>query len=59
MIVKILEVGPTEIKYKKWSYLDGPTFVTNKSEISKIKYANGETEFFSNNSISTSNQKNK
>lgn len=57
VIVKILEVGPTEIKYKKWSYLDGPTFVTNISDISKIKYANGETESFSNNSTPSSDQK--
>jgi hypothetical protein len=24
---KILEVTPTEVKYKKLNYLDGPTFV--------------------------------
>ncbi len=48
LIVKIIEVSSSDIKYKKWDYLDGPTFVINRSEISKIKYANGETDIISN-----------
>ena len=43
---KILEVTPTEVKYKKMNYLDGPTFIILKSEISKITYGNGDVESF-------------
>lgn len=50
LIVKIIEVTSSDIRYKKWSYLDGPTFVINRAEISKIKYANGETDIISNHS---------
>ena len=48
LIVKIIEISSTDVRYKKWSYLDGPTFVINRSEILKIKYANGETDIISN-----------
>ncbi|MCW3070940.1 MAG: hypothetical protein JWO44_830 [Bacteroidetes bacterium] len=41
---KITEVGPLEIKYKKFSFQDGPTYVENRSEISYIKYSNGIKE---------------
>ena len=43
---KILEVTPTEVKYKKQNYLDGPTFVIYKSDISTITYGNGDVESF-------------
>lgn len=43
---KILEVTPTEVKYKKMNYLDGPTFVTYKSDIRTITYGNGDVESF-------------
>ena len=39
---KILEVSDTEVRYKKTSNMDGPTFVMSTSEISSILYANGE-----------------
>lgn len=43
---KILEVTPTEVKYKKLNYLDGPTFVIHKSDIRTITYGNGDVESF-------------
>ena len=43
---KVLEVTPTEVKYKKISNLEGPTFVIYKSEINTIVYENGEVESF-------------
>ncbi len=43
---KILEVTPTEVKYKKMNYLDGPTFVIRKSDIRTITYGNGDVESF-------------
>lgn len=41
---KITEVGPTEVRYKKASNPDGPTFVLNASDINTILYANGEVQ---------------
>ncbi len=43
---KILEISSTEIKYKKFEFLDGPTYVENKTSIKSIRYANGLKEEF-------------
>ncbi len=43
---KIIEVSPKEVKYKKFSNLDGPTFTVNKSDILIIRYENGEKDIF-------------
>lgn len=45
--VKVLEVTPTEVKYKKASNPDGPTFSETRSSLISVKYANGETQKFS------------
>ncbi len=48
---KVIEITPTEIKYKKFDNLEGPTVVILKSEASMIKYANGTEDVMpSNNS---------
>lgn len=39
---KILEMGTNAVSYKKQNYLDGPTYVDNKTDISEIKFSNGE-----------------
>lgn len=44
---KIIEITPSEIKYKKFSFQDGPTYVESKSEIQYIKYSTGLKEQFS------------
>ena len=44
---KIIEVGANEIKYKKWTNQEGPTYTLNKTEIFMINYQNGEKEVFS------------
>ena len=41
---KIIEVSNTEIRYKKYNYQEGPTFVLSKSDILIIRYENGENE---------------
>ena len=42
IIVKIMEITPKEIKYKRFDLPDsGPLYVELKSNILKIKYANG------------------
>ncbi|MBR6269216.1 MAG: hypothetical protein IKR30_01435 [Bacteroidales bacterium] len=43
---KILEVTNSEIKYKRFSNLDGPTFTLPKSDVLVVRYENGETEVF-------------
>lgn len=43
---KILEVGSSDIKYKKFSNLEGPTYTISKEDILIITYANGENEVF-------------
>ena len=52
---KIIEVTSNEIKYKKSNNLDGPTYITNKSEILVVRYQNGESEVFNDipNSLET------
>lgn len=46
--VKVLEVSPTEIKYKKNSNPDGPVFIEKRSDIYSIKYQNGDVQTFNN-----------
>lgn len=43
---KIIEVTPTTVKYKKWSYQDGPDIYEAKSNIAVIMWGNGEVEAF-------------
>ena len=45
--VKILEINPTEIKYKLFTYQDGPTIIIAKSDVALIIYQNGSHEAFS------------
>lgn len=47
IFAKISEITPTEIKYKKFNFQDGPFYVENKSEIKQITYSNGLKEVFS------------
>jgi len=44
--VKVLEVTPTEVKYKLFSNPDGPLYLINKNEIALIIYKNGAHETF-------------
>lgn len=44
--VKVLEVTPTEVKYKKINNLEGPTFTEKRSNLISVKYASGETQKF-------------
>jgi hypothetical protein len=57
---KILEVGQTEIKYKKFDNQNGPVYVAVKSDIMKIQYENGSIDTFNsvqnNPDISGANQ---
>lgn len=46
ILSKVLEVGKTEVKYKKWSNRQGPTYTIEKSELLSINYQNGEKDVF-------------
>ena len=48
LIVKVIEVGSSEVKYKKVNNLNGPVFSTLKSDLSMIRYENGSKDDFSN-----------
>jgi hypothetical protein len=41
---KVAEISDTEIKYKRFDNLDGPTIVIAKNEVFIIKYENGTRE---------------
>lgn len=44
--VKVLEVSPTEVKYKKSDNEDGPVFIEKRSNLYSVKYKNGEVQTF-------------
>jgi len=48
--VKVLEVTPTEVKFKKSNNLEGPTFTEKRSNLISIKYENGEVQKFNDSS---------
>jgi hypothetical protein len=41
---KVLEIGISEIKYKKFENIEGPTYTIAKSDVFMIKYENGTSE---------------
>lgn len=56
---KILEVTPTEIKYKRFDNQTGPTFSSLISDLIMVRYENGTNEVFNQNkSISSSSGSN-
>lgn len=52
---KISEVGTTEVKYKSFSNLEGPTYTLPKADILMITYENGERDIFNTETKSNSN----
>jgi hypothetical protein len=43
---KVIEVGTSEIKYKKFDNQNGPTFTLLKSDVLMIRYENGSKDVF-------------
>ena len=43
---KIIEVGVSEVKYKKFDNLEGPIYSIPKKEVALIKFENGTEEIF-------------
>jgi hypothetical protein len=52
---KVIEIGMSEVKYKKLDNLNGPIFVILKSDLLSIKYENGTKDDYS--SIKKNEQK--
>ncbi|MBP5770837.1 MAG: hypothetical protein J6W75_05690 [Bacteroidaceae bacterium] len=46
IVSKVLEITATDIKYKKFSNLNGPTYTIAKADVQAINYENGEKETF-------------
>lgn len=46
IITKVLDISPTEIKYKKFDFQDGPTYTELKSNILRIEFQNGDIESY-------------
>lgn len=46
LAVKVLEVTPTEIRYRRTDNPDGPLFIVPRHEVFMIKYANGTKDVF-------------
>jgi hypothetical protein len=44
--VKVTEISTTEVKYKRFDNLEGPTYSSPKSELFMVKYKNGQKETF-------------
>lgn len=51
---KILEISPSEIKYKRFDYQQGPTIILPVSEVFMVKYPNGEKQLFQQRSQNVS-----
>jgi hypothetical protein len=45
-LVKVLEINPTEVVYKRFDNLEGPTIIVLKADVASIVYANGTRETF-------------
>ena len=52
---KVLEISPTEIKYKKCENLEGPTYGILKGDVFMIKYSNGSKEIMASENIPPQN----
>ncbi len=44
--VKLLEIRPTEIKYKLFNYLEGPNIIISKNDLAYVIFSNGQKEVF-------------
>jgi hypothetical protein len=47
---KVMEITPDWVKYKNWSYKDGPTYYLYRLDVVLIKYSNGTKDEFKTSS---------
>jgi hypothetical protein len=57
ILVRVIEVSHDDIKYKKYSNLEGPIYAMFKSDIFMIKYENGELDVFKDTEINNTSDK--
>jgi hypothetical protein len=50
IVAKIIEITPTAVEFKKWSSIDGPNYLIDKTELTSIIYQNGEVTKFESGS---------
>jgi hypothetical protein len=43
---KVMEINPSEVKYKRFNFTEGPTYIDRKETIKAIRYSNGLKEEF-------------
>jgi len=53
---RVLERTPSEIKYKRFDHLYGPTIVLPRNDVLSIRYENGRVEYFNTAQSSQSRQ---
>jgi hypothetical protein len=57
---KVMEISPTEIRYKRFDHLDGPTIVIPAANVLSIRYENGTYEIINaGNTANTATDPNK
>ncbi len=47
MQAKVVEISPTELKYKRADHLEGPTYTVYRNEVFMVQYENGSSEVIS------------
>jgi len=55
---KVLEISPTEIRYKRFNHLDGPTIVIPAVEVLSIRYEDGSSEIINAAPVPSTEQTN-
>lgn len=55
ILSKVTEIGISDVKYKKYSNLDGPLYTIRKVDILSVNYENGEKESFDDKQNQTVN----
>lgn len=58
ILSKVLEINPSDIKYKKFSNPNGPTYTIEKSEVMSVNYENGDKDTFNTQTSPKSSQQN-
>jgi hypothetical protein len=48
LAIRLTEINPDNLKYKRFDYQDGPLFTIQKEEVKLIIYQNGKKELFDN-----------
>jgi hypothetical protein len=56
ILSKVIEIGTTEVKYKKFSNQDGPTYTITKAELQAINYENGDKDTFNDTTPATTTE---